>query len=189
MPIINRETFGAVQAQLNGNAAARQSSTNSKAASLLAGLVYDETRDQLCPTHASKKAKRYRYYISKRLMHRTDETQDGWRVPARELEQAVKQIVDEFLRDELPVVEALHLQNASPEHLRRILHRAEAAAEELKPGTFERQRSLLSDLLDRVILGSGSTSGNRTSPECCHAQMPRPSGASRTPSASLFPFT
>ena len=65
--------------------AARQSSTNSKAPSLLAGLVYDETAEYFCPTHASKKAKRYRYYISKRLMHRAAETHDGWRVPAREL--------------------------------------------------------------------------------------------------------
>ena len=154
--IIDPETFGAVQARLNANAATRKCSTNSTVPSLLAGLVYDETGDRLCPTHAGKKAKRYRYYISKPLIHRADETQDGWRVPARELEQAVKQIVGGFLRDELRVVEALQLQNASAEHLRRILHRAAAAAEELEAGTAERQRLLLSDLLDRVSLGPTS---------------------------------
>ena len=43
-PIIDRETFGVAQARLNDNAAARQSSSNSKATSLLSGLIYDETR-------------------------------------------------------------------------------------------------------------------------------------------------
>jgi hypothetical protein len=53
-------------------------------------------------------------------------------------------------------VEALQLQNASAEHLRRILHCAAAAAEELEAGTVQRQRLLLSDLLDRVSLGPTS---------------------------------
>ena len=42
--IIDPETFGVAQARLNDNAAARQSSSNSKATSLLSGLIYDETR-------------------------------------------------------------------------------------------------------------------------------------------------
>ena len=156
--IIDRETFGAVQARLNGNAAGRQSPTNSKAPSLLAGLVYDEAGDRLCPTHASKGSKRYRYYISKRLMHRAAATSEGWRVPALELERAVRQIVGGFLRDELRLVEALRLGDASPDRLRGIFHRAVAAADELKAGTAERHRLLLSDLLEQVTLGPASIS-------------------------------
>ena len=69
--VIERQIFDAVRRQLGGNAAARGAATNAMAPSLLTGLVYDETDDRLCPTHANKKGRRYRYYISKRLMHRT----------------------------------------------------------------------------------------------------------------------
>jgi site-specific DNA recombinase len=151
--IIARETFDAVQGQLTDNAACRRSPTNSKAKSLLTGLAYDETGDRLCPTHANKKGRRYRYYISKRLMHRATATHGGWRVPARELEGAVKRIVAEFLRDELRMTEALQLKDTSADRLRRIFHRAAAVADELQAEAGERQRLLLSDLLERVTLG------------------------------------
>ena len=59
--IIERQTFDAVRCRLNGNAAERRAATNAKAPSLLTGLVYDETGDRLCPTHADKKGRRYRY--------------------------------------------------------------------------------------------------------------------------------
>ena len=83
--IVDRETFAAVQQGLAQNATNRHSPTNAKVPSLLTGLVYDETGDLLCPTHANKKGTRYRYYISKRLMHPSDPSSGGWRLPAKEL--------------------------------------------------------------------------------------------------------
>jgi DNA-binding GntR family transcriptional regulator len=43
--IIDRQTWNAVQDQLKANAAADRSTKNAKAASLLTGLIYDETGD------------------------------------------------------------------------------------------------------------------------------------------------
>src|SRR5258708_15267086 len=51
--IIDEETFDAVQRQLRDNAPARRSTTHDKAPSILTGLAFDDTRDRLCPTHAS----------------------------------------------------------------------------------------------------------------------------------------
>jgi hypothetical protein len=68
-------------------------------------------------------------------MHPAGPNSSGWRVPARELEEAVKQIVGDFLRDELRVMEALQLKDTSPDRLQRIFHGATAAADELKEGT------------------------------------------------------
>ena len=85
--IVDPETFAAAARQLAGNAVHRHAATNAKAPSLLSGLLYDETGDRLCPTHAKKKGRRYRYYISKRLMHGTGNGADGWRIPAEELEK------------------------------------------------------------------------------------------------------
>jgi hypothetical protein len=154
--IIEREVFNAVRRRLDDNAARRRSATNAKAPSLLTGLIYDETGDRLCPTHANKKGRRYRYYISKRLMHRTGSTDGGWRLPAKELDRAVIQTVGEFLRDELRIIGALDLTGVAPDRLRTILCRAAAGADDLGDERPERQRRLLHLLLHRVTLHPGS---------------------------------
>jgi DNA invertase Pin-like site-specific DNA recombinase len=160
--IIGRETFDAVQGQLSGNATDRRSAVNTKAPSLLTGLIYDETGDRLCPTHANKRGRRYRYYISKRLMHpNSPGTQDGagadgWRLPARELETTVLDAINGFLKDELRIVGALELSGIQPDRLRRILGRFRTAADVLKGGPHDRRRRLLSALLHRVTLAANA---------------------------------
>jgi DNA invertase Pin-like site-specific DNA recombinase len=150
--IVEREIFEAVRRRLDGNAAERHSATNVKAPSLLTGLVYDETGDRLCPTHANKQGCRYRYYISKRLMHRTGSTEGGWRLPAKELERTIVQTIGDFLRDELRTISALDLTGVAPDRLRTILCRAAAVARDLDDERSERQRRLLQRLLHRVTL-------------------------------------
>jgi site-specific DNA recombinase len=119
-------------------------------------LIYDETGDRLCPTHANKKGRRYRYYISKRLMHKTGSSTGGWRLSAKELETAVLLLVREFLRDGLRIVEALLLNDESPGRLRTIIHEYAAAADEMTNGPTERQAFLLSALVHRIDLGANS---------------------------------
>ena len=150
--IVDRETFEAVQRRLKENASPRQSAINATAPSLLTGLVFDETGDRLCPTHASKKGRRYRYYISKRLMHPTNDASDGWRIPAAALEEAIIRAICCFLRDELRLVEDLSLKQGSPEVLSQAINRAGALATELEQGTNDRRRDVLPNLLLRATL-------------------------------------
>jgi site-specific DNA recombinase len=150
--VIEGEMFEAVQRQLAGNAISRRCATNVKAPSLLTGLIHDETGDRLCPTHANKKGRRYRYYISKRLMHRTGTTTGGWRLPAKELENSVVRIARDFLRDKLRIVDALKLESASPSHMHEVIAYAKLIADEFKNGSFERQRELLSTLIHRMTI-------------------------------------
>jgi len=150
--IIERDVFDAVGRQLESNAADRASATNAAAPSLLTGLIYDDAGDRLCPTHATKQGRRYRYYISKRLMHRTDSNVDGWRLPAKELDGAVSQAVSHFLTNELRIIDALQLTGVQPDRLRNILRRAAAAANDLDDKLPQRQRQLLRGLLHRVTL-------------------------------------
>ncbi len=154
--VIERETFDAVQRQLAANAVSRRSPTNGNAPSLLTGLVHDETGDRLCPSHANKKGRRYRYYVSKRLLEPTGAPTGGWRLPAQELEVAVLQTVRDFLGDELRIVEALQLKDTPPDRLRELIGHAAAAADALQDGSPERQRQLLSDLLQLITLDADS---------------------------------
>ena len=98
--IVDKEPWEAAQKLLDDNAATRRSTENVNNASLLAGLVYDEGGERLSPTYAIKKGCRYRYYISKRLVHEPDEYHDAWRLPAADLEKAVKRAICDFLQDQ-----------------------------------------------------------------------------------------
>jgi len=154
--IIERETFDAVKRQSDSNAVKRRSATNAKVPSLLTGLVYDETGDRLSPTHANKQSRRYRYYISKRLILRSGSTEGGWRLPAKELDQAVAQTVRGFLRDEIRIIDALDLVGTAPDRLRTVLRRAAEVADDLGHERKESKRRLLHRLLYRVTIHPGS---------------------------------
>ncbi len=86
------------------------------ASSPLVGKVFDETADRLTPSHANKKGRRYRYYISNRLIVRSGESErnegreeeiggevdkpiGGWRLPAATLEQAIADAIQSWLAD------------------------------------------------------------------------------------------
>ena len=87
--IIDDALWHTVQERLAGNAAPRRSATNAGQRSFLTGRIFDDTGDRLSPTHAVNRfGRRYRYFISRRLMHDADRN-DGWRIAAPELERAV----------------------------------------------------------------------------------------------------
>ena len=87
--------------------------------SLLAGLVFDAAGEGLTPTHANKGARRYRYYVSRKLItEAATSVPGGLRLPAGELEavivRALRDLLDaptsvlNALRDALPGVAEQH---------------------------------------------------------------------------------
>ena len=64
-----------------------------KEVSLLSGLVWDEGRQRLSPSHAKKGDRRYRYYVSQSLLKPGRPKKDACRIPARELESQVEQLL------------------------------------------------------------------------------------------------
>ena len=98
--IVDRETWEAVQATLAGNARATSSSARSTDPSPLLGKLFDETGAPLTPSHAVKSGRRYRYYISRRLIDGTVASgENGWRLPAREIERIIADSVSDLLAD------------------------------------------------------------------------------------------
>jgi hypothetical protein len=69
--IIDLELWEAVQSRLAANAVERSTGDRAKNPSLLAGLLFDGDGNRMTPTHAVKKGRRYRYYISLRPNART----------------------------------------------------------------------------------------------------------------------
>ena len=92
-PIIDRETFEAVQASLAAKAITRKASTKASDF-LLTGLLFDSACNRMTPSHSRKKGVRYRYYVSQAILQsRKDEAGEVFRVPAPELEAQIEQFV------------------------------------------------------------------------------------------------
>jgi site-specific DNA recombinase len=66
--IIDAELWQIVQDRLAANRQARNLAVGAEAPSLLAGLIFEGDGNPMTPTHAVKKGKRYRYYVSTALI-------------------------------------------------------------------------------------------------------------------------
>jgi len=66
-PILDHETFDAVQQRLKDQAIERKQALRASP-SLLAGKIFDDKGNAMTPTHANKRGVRYRYYVSQALL-------------------------------------------------------------------------------------------------------------------------
>ena len=73
-----------------------------EAPSLLAGLIVDSDGNRMTPTHATKKVKRYRYYVSAPLL-----AGEGLRVSAGDIEALVLDRLRALLSSRTDVSETL----------------------------------------------------------------------------------
>ena len=152
--IIDQELWDAVQNRMAANTKERFSGTNIKSASILTGLIYDETGDRLSPVHAIKNSVRYRYYISNRLSNRGPAKTDGWRLPAKELEQPVLNILIEHLTNPLKTGELINLENQSISEQQLLFAAANKLARGLIKSPTNKQRHILASFTHRIELQS-----------------------------------
>jgi site-specific DNA recombinase len=152
-PIIDRPLWDAVQAQLAINTAERNSGTRTPQPSLLAGMLFDGNGNRMTPTHATKKGRRYRYYVSRMLI--TDDQTDGsanLRIAAGEIEQAVTSRMRQWLIDPASVYQATRL--VDPSGQRRLIARAGEIGKSWSELPTTRQRTLLTALIERIDVGA-----------------------------------
>jgi hypothetical protein len=120
--------------------------------SLLAGLLVDARGQRLTPSHAVKKGRRYRYYVSAALITDggTDRAQ-GWRLAAREIEEAVIRILSDALTSPARFVERFGAAGMTGDQLRRLLSRAVRVAAVLGGSPGERAK-LVRELVGKIIV-------------------------------------
>lgn len=94
-PIIEEDLWQRVQSALNETPGSRNRGSRCRA--LLTGKLRDETGDRLTPTHTTRSGRRYRYYISNRLVSAGPD-QLGWRLPAVSLERVIARAIADHLQ-------------------------------------------------------------------------------------------
>ncbi len=169
-PIIAPEAWEAVQRQLTSQAARARGQGSAQSPSLLAGLIVDEAGAPLTPTHANKKGRRYRYYVSRTLVagpnaepaasattrapRKPDTTTTNtWRLPANEIEMLVIEAVYALLIDQSRLMDQLGLGMLRPDALDAALASSAQLADALKDATGHEQRDLLQAIVERVEIG------------------------------------
>ncbi len=106
--ILDPELWQIVQNKLAANRQTRALAVGAEAPSLLAGLIVDADGNRITPTHATKKAKRYRYYVSASLLARDHpQAQKGMRVPAWDIEALVLDRLRAFFSSSTDIGDAL----------------------------------------------------------------------------------
>jgi site-specific DNA recombinase len=92
-PIVDHETWNRVQRLLAEHAQDRVGSRQDSDA-LLAGKFFDDRGNRMSPSHATKRGRRYRYYVSQAILQgRKADVGSVGRVPAMELERRVVEAV------------------------------------------------------------------------------------------------
>ena len=123
---------------------------------MLTGLVVDEQGESLTPSHAVKKGRRYRYYVSHHLITEGKRAErKGWRIPAADLEGLVVTRLKGWLGDAAAVSEIVENDPLDPSAHAALITSAKAITKrwpELKP---HQAKAYLNALLQRVIVESG----------------------------------
>lgn len=93
---------------------------------ILDGKLYDAAGERLVTVYARKKERRYRYYVSVSLRDGIRQhAQQGWRVPAQEMDQLIEQTIAPLLRDKHFITSHLQQSNVAAGDWARITHALE----------------------------------------------------------------
>src|SRR5882672_4386766 len=149
--LIDDESWSTVRDQLAANTSNHRRRAKAAEPSLLAGLLVDARRERLTPSHAVKKGRRYRYYVSAALITDAGTDREGWRLAAREIEEAVIRILADALTSPASLVERFGAAGMPSDQVRKLLSRAAGMAAALGGSPGERAK-FVRELVEKIIV-------------------------------------
>ncbi len=162
--IIARDSWDATQLLMSNkaprdrkdrNADANLNIKNTTDSALLSGILYDETGDRVSPSFASKAGIRYRYYVSKRLLHEGKKDSSGWRLPAKPLEDLVVKELGLLLRDQQQLHAMFYMTDMTIPALEKITAKAKLLNVGLANENQIKAYAILHQVIDRITIAPG----------------------------------
>ncbi len=151
--IIDPELWQIVQDRLAANRRERSLAVGAEQPSLLAGLIFDSDGQRLTPTHAVKKDRRYRYYVSTALITRArTKPVNGWRIPAGDIEALVLDHLRTFFASRTGVADSLAPLDLDVHGLDAALCHANALSKRWFAIPPIEMRSLVRDIVEQIVL-------------------------------------
>jgi site-specific DNA recombinase len=153
--LMDHATWTAVCGRLAANGVHR-GRTRAAEPSLLAGLLVDARGERLTPSHAVKKGRRYRYYVSAALITGTAKDGHGWRLAAEQLEQGVLNALAEALTP-AGFGNRFGLAGIPGDQIRNVLGRAARLGSALH-GSLAQRVKTIRELVAQVMVEEGRIS-------------------------------
>lgn len=161
--IIDEGLWEQVQSQLTNNRTDRKLGTDSKEPSLLAGLVHDANGHLMTPSHANKKGRRYRYYVSTAIndpdpsrVEATSKTAKASssvaarRVPAADLESLVFDRLHQLLAKPTKLADAIKPLDLDAIAMDQVLNRAVDLSNRWSSQSSRQRRALALAVIDQI---------------------------------------
>jgi site-specific DNA recombinase len=155
--IADSELWAAVERVLEANRVDLEIGADAAEPSFLAGLLFDEGGKRLTPTHANKKGRRYRYYVSQRLVTGgKPSAPDARRIPAGDLERLVIDRIRDWIADEAAVYHAIEPLVADVDRRQAVLEQAVDLSERWPELAPSEGKAILRRLVHRIEVGRDS---------------------------------
>ena len=153
--ILDLELWQIVQNKLAVHRQERALAVGAEAPSLLAGLIVDADGSRMTPTHATKKAKRYRYYVSASLLEGDHpQAQKGMRVPAGDIEALVLDRLRAFFSSRTDIGDALTPLDLEARAFDAALRNAFTLSKRWPAAPPVEMKSLVLDIVERVTIAA-----------------------------------
>jgi site-specific DNA recombinase len=149
-PIIDAALWNKVQSALKGNGPKRNQDKNNESPFLLAGLVFDEAGGPLYLAQTRNHEKRYGYYVSKSLVGGGNGKAEGWRLPAKMLEDVIITAITEMLASEAEWLKHFDPDCIEIAQLKSARDRASSLASNLCDCSQGEKKSTIRGLLECV---------------------------------------
>jgi site-specific DNA recombinase len=194
--IIDRGLWDAVQTAIKGQTNRRSRSGNLVGGSLLGGLLYDETGDRLTPSHAIKDGRRYRYYISQRLMKARKHDASAWRLPAEELEATILAAMRTLLGDHRQLCGLIGVEGRDAAAIKAVMDRAVSLGQSLSAPLDQQAVETLRAIIARLDIETGQMTLSLSRDGLCrslgianlHHDTDGRSSSERAPATIILPF-
>ncbi len=152
--IVDAGLWQIVQDKLEANRSASSLAIGVKAPSLLTGLIIDGDGNRMTPTHANKRGRRYRYYISASLLDRGIGGSNTMRVPAGEIDGLVLDRLHAMISSPREIADALNPLDLTAKQLDRVIKRAAELDCQWLIMPPEEMRALARQMIARVTLSA-----------------------------------
>jgi DNA invertase Pin-like site-specific DNA recombinase len=150
--IIPQELWDKAQDRLSSNNKVRRNGGNAKSPSLLVGLLYDDLGNRFTPSHAAKRGKRYRYYVSQAAIHHKASATGPTRIPAEEIEGLVCRRIQSLLSSPEQLLQSIGVESDGAATSKLLITAGKQLAKIWHAKSPTEFREFLSDVIARVVV-------------------------------------
>jgi len=149
--IVSQDLWDKVQSRLCSSHQGKRTGLEASCTALLTGLLRDEHGKKFTPTHTLKRGRRYRYYFCQST---TNGEAASVRLPAHDIEVIVLRRLQELLSSSIQVVDEIGHPDDPPAVIEKLVGTANQLSKQLPGMPPAEQRTLLTQILKRVVLHS-----------------------------------